>query len=83
MGQVLHRRRGQMTARQAAIAGGIPLNVPSTTINKVCLSGINSIMMADHAHQRRPGRHRGRRWHGVDDERPVPAARSSRRHAFG
>ena len=47
MGQVLTAGGGQMTARQAAIAGGIPLNVPSTTISKVCLSGINSIMMAD------------------------------------
>jgi acetyl-CoA C-acetyltransferase len=36
-----------MTARQAAVAGGIPMTVPSTTISKVCLSGINSIMMAD------------------------------------
>ena len=47
MGQVLTGGAGQMTARQAALAGGIPLNVPSTTISKVCLSGINSIMMAD------------------------------------
>jgi acetyl-CoA C-acetyltransferase len=47
MGQVLLAGAGQMTARQAAVAGGIPMTVPSTTINKVCLSGINSIMMAD------------------------------------
>ncbi len=47
MGQVLLAGAGQMTARQAALAGGVPLNVPSTTINKVCLSGINSIMLAD------------------------------------
>ncbi|HTN99131.1 MAG TPA: acetyl-CoA C-acetyltransferase [Microthrixaceae bacterium] len=47
MGQVLLAGAGQMTARQAAYKAGIPLNVPSTTINKVCLSGINSIMMAD------------------------------------
>jgi acetyl-CoA C-acetyltransferase len=47
MGQVLLAGAGQMTARQAAVAGGIPLSVPATTINKVCLSGINSIMMAD------------------------------------
>ena len=47
MGQVLLAGAGQMPARQAAIAGGVPLSVPSTTINKVCLSGINSIMMAD------------------------------------
>lgn len=47
MGHVLGAGAGQITARQAALAGGIPLNVPSTTVNKVCLSGINSIMLAD------------------------------------
>ena len=47
MGQVLLAGAGQMTARQASSKAGIPLSVPSTTINKVCLSGINSIMMAD------------------------------------
>jgi acetyl-CoA C-acetyltransferase len=47
MGQVLLAGAGQMTARQAAVDGGVPMSVPSTTINKVCLSGINSIMMAD------------------------------------
>lgn len=47
MGQVLQAGGGQMTARQAAHGAGIPLSVPSTTINKVCLSGINTIMMAD------------------------------------
>src|SRR4051794_20860840 len=47
MGQVLLAGAGQMTARQAAVKAGIPLSVPSATINKVCLSGINSIMMAD------------------------------------
>jgi acetyl-CoA C-acetyltransferase len=47
MGQVLLAGAGQMTARQAAVAGGIPMTVPSTTVNKVCLSGIHSIMLAD------------------------------------
>jgi acetyl-CoA C-acetyltransferase len=47
MGQVLQAGAGQITARQAAIGAGIPLSVPATTINKVCLSGINTIMMAD------------------------------------
>ena len=47
MGQVLLAGAGQMTARQASTKAGIPLSVPSTTINKVCLSGINSIKMAD------------------------------------
>ena len=47
MGQVLLAGAGQIPARQAAIAAGIPMNVPATTVNKVCLSGINSIMLAD------------------------------------
>ena len=47
MGQVLLAGAGQMTARHAAVAGGIPMDVPSTTVNKVCLSGIHSIMLAD------------------------------------
>ncbi len=47
MGQVLLAGAGQMPARQAAVDGGVPMSVPSTLINKVCLSGINSIMMAD------------------------------------
>ena len=47
MGQVLLAGAGQLTARQAAVAGGVPLDVPSTTINKVCLSGLNTIHLAD------------------------------------
>ena len=47
MGQAIQAGQGQITARQAAIKGGIPLNVPATTINKVCLSGLNSIYLAD------------------------------------
>jgi acetyl-CoA C-acetyltransferase len=47
MGQVLQAGAGQLPARQAAYEGGIPLSVPSITINKVCLSGINAIAMAD------------------------------------
>ncbi len=47
MGQVIQAGAGQITARQAAFKGGIPLTVPSITINKVCLSGINAIAMAD------------------------------------
>jgi len=47
MGQVLQAGQGQITARQAATRGGIPMSVPSTTINKVCLSGLNSIYLAD------------------------------------
>jgi len=47
MGQVLLGGAGQMTARQAAVKAGIPLSVPSTTVNKVCLSGLNAIHIAD------------------------------------
>src|SRR3954452_17143238 len=47
LGQVIQAGAGQITARQAAHKGGIPLDVPSLTINKVCLSGINAIALAD------------------------------------
>src|SRR5205807_979211 len=47
MGQVLQGGAGQITARQAAIGAGIPKEVPSITINKVCLSGLNAIALAD------------------------------------
>src|SRR6202521_5101755 len=47
MGQVLQAGQGQITARQAADKAGIPMTVPSTTINKVCLSGLNTIYLAD------------------------------------
>jgi acetyl-CoA C-acetyltransferase len=47
MGQVLQAGAGQITARQAAVKAGIPMNVPSLTINKVCLSGLDSIALAD------------------------------------
>lgn len=47
MGQVLLAGAGQMTARQAALAADIPMSVPATTINKVCLSGLNAIHVAD------------------------------------
>lgn len=47
LGQVLQAGAGQMPARQAAVKGGIPMNVPSLTINKVCLSGLDAIALAD------------------------------------
>ena len=47
MGQVLQAGAGQITARQAAVKAGIPMSVPATTINKVCLSGLNTIYLAD------------------------------------
>ncbi|MFC7449047.1 acetyl-CoA C-acetyltransferase [Rhodococcus daqingensis] len=47
MGQVLTAGAGQMPARQAAVAAGIPMDVPALSINKVCLSGIDAIALAD------------------------------------
>jgi acetyl-CoA C-acetyltransferase len=47
MGQVLQAGQGQITARQAAVNAGIPMSVPAMTVNKVCLSGINAIYLAD------------------------------------
>ncbi|MET9591512.1 acetyl-CoA C-acetyltransferase [Streptomyces sp. NPDC047737] len=47
MGQVLQAGAGQIPARQAAVKAGIPLNVPALTVNKVCLSGLDAIALAD------------------------------------
>jgi acetyl-CoA C-acetyltransferase len=47
MGHVIQAGAGQNTARQAAVKGGIPMSVPSLTVNKVCRSGLNAIAMAD------------------------------------
>jgi acetyl-CoA C-acetyltransferase len=47
MGQVLMAGQGQVPSRQAAVKAGIPMSVPSININKVCLSGINTIYLAD------------------------------------
>ncbi|MER0443994.1 acetyl-CoA C-acetyltransferase [Streptomyces sp. Edi4] len=47
MGQVLTAGAGQIPARQAAVGAGIPMSVPALTVNKVCLSGVDSIALAD------------------------------------
>src|SRR5215204_5476247 len=47
LGQVLQAGAGQMPARQAAVAAGIPMDVPSLVVNKVCLSGLDAIALAD------------------------------------
>jgi acetyl-CoA C-acetyltransferase len=47
MGQVLQAGAGQMPARQATVKAGIPMSVPSLLINKVCLSGLDAIALAD------------------------------------
>ncbi len=46
MGQVILAGQGQVPARQAAVHGGIPLRVPANTVNKACLSGLNTIYLA-------------------------------------
>jgi acetyl-CoA C-acetyltransferase len=47
MGQVLQAGAGQIPSRQAAVKAGIAMSVPSITINKVCLSGLDAIALAD------------------------------------
>ena len=47
LGHVLQAGQGQITARQAAVRAGIPMATPATTVNKVCLSGLNAIYLAD------------------------------------
>jgi acetyl-CoA C-acetyltransferase len=47
MGQVLMANQGQIPARQAAVKGGLAFDVPATSVNKVCLSGLNAIYLAD------------------------------------
>jgi acetyl-CoA C-acetyltransferase len=47
MGQVLQAGAGQIPARQAAVKAGIPMSVPALSINKVCLSGLDAIALAD------------------------------------
>src|ERR1700712_5062682 len=47
LGQVLQAGCGQLPARQAAIKGGLDMSIPSITINKVCLSGLNAVALAD------------------------------------
>jgi acetyl-CoA C-acetyltransferase len=47
MGHVIQAGAGQITARQAAVKGGVPMSVPAVTVNKVCLSGLDAIALAD------------------------------------
>ncbi len=47
MGQVLMAGQGQVPSRQAAVKAGIPMSTPSVNVNKVCLSGLNAIYLAD------------------------------------
>ena len=74
-GQVLQAGQGQIPSRQAQIKAGIPKEVPSETINKVCASGMRSVGLLDQAIRAGDIDDRRRRRHGVDVERPLPAAR--------
>jgi len=47
IGHVLQAGQGQITARQAAARAGVPMTTPATTVNKVCLSGLNAVYLAD------------------------------------
>lgn len=73
MGQVLQAGAGQIPARQAAVKAGIPMNVPALTVNKVCLSGLDAIALADQLIRAERVRHRRRGRPGVHDQRPAPA----------
>ena len=79
MGQVLQAGAGQIPARQAAVAAGIPMTVPALTINKVCLSGLDAIALA--AQLIRAGEFEivVARRDGVDDPGPAFAAGSPHR----
>ena len=75
LGCVLQAGLGQNPARQAAMGAGIPKEVPATTINMLCGSGLKSVALAvaDDPGGRRRRRRRGR--HGEHDARAVPDAR--------
>src|SRR5919108_6139392 len=47
MGHVIQAGAGQITARQASIAAGLPIEVPAISVNKVCLSGMSAVAQAD------------------------------------
>ena len=74
MGQVLQAGCGQEPARQPAYAAGIPMTVPATTVNKVCLSGLDAIALADQLIRAGEYRTVVAGGHGVDDPGAAPAA---------
>ncbi len=76
MGQVLQAGAGQIPARQAAVRRGIPMSVPALTVNKVCLSGLDAIALADQLIRAGEFDDRRGRRHGVDDQRAAPADRA-------
>ena len=83
MGNVVSAGVGQAPARQAALGGGLSDHVSATTINKVCGSGLKTVMVATQGIARRGHGHRGRRRHGVDEQLPLPPHAARRRDAHG
>ena len=79
MGCVLPAGLGQAPARQAAIKAGLPKSVQATTVNKVCGSGMQTVIMAEEALEGRQCRPDRRRRHGVDDQRALSAQEAPRR----
>ncbi len=79
MGQVLQAGVGQIPSRQAQIAAGLPREVGSETINKVCASGLRAVAVADQMIRVRRCRCGCRRWHGVDVERTLPPSEGTLR----
>ena len=81
MGCVLPAGQGQAPARQAGFAAGLPKEVPATTLNKMCGSGMKAVMLAHDALRAGNGSVAGGGRHGEHDERPLPAAEDARRRA--
>jgi acetyl-CoA C-acetyltransferase len=79
MGCVLPAGLGQAPARQAAIKAGLPKSVQATTVNKVCGSGMQTVIMGDEA--LRTGNADGRWRNGIDDQRALPFEEASLRCA--
>ena len=81
MGCVLPAGQGQAPARQAGFAAGLPKEVPATTLNKMCGSGMKAVMLAHDALRAGSGAVHRRRRDGEHDERALPAAEDARRRA--
>ena len=75
MGNVIQAGNKMNPARQAAIGGGMPVEVPAMTVNRVCGSGAQAIATAAQRDRARPHRHCGRRRHGEHGCRAVPDVR--------
>ena len=82
LGNVVQAGAGPNPARLAAARGGIPMTVPATTVNKLCLSGLATIAQAALQGQADCSRGACRGRHGVDVERALPDARHPARAAL-